>query len=90
MTRVAPQLNPQTWWYYKNAYDIDQEWIIKAAAIRGRHLDQSQSLNLYVTNDYTYSKILNLYIQAWESGIKTLYYVRSKALEVEECEVCSS
>ena len=31
-----------------------------------------------------------LYILAWESGVKTLYYVRSKSLEVEECESCSS
>ena len=32
----------------------------------------------------------SLYILAWESGVKTLYYVRSKSLEVEECESCSS
>lgn len=31
-----------------------------------------------------------LYLLAWEEGVKTIYYVRSKSLEVEECEVCSS
>lgn len=34
--------------------------------------------------------VLNLYLQAWECGVKTIYYVRSKALEVTECESCAS
>ena len=55
-----------------------------------QHIDQAQSVNLYITNEYTMRQVLNLYIQAWEEGVKTIYYVRSKALEVEECESCSS
>ena len=47
-------------------------------------------MNLYITNDYTLRKVLGLYLLAWEQGVKTLYYVRSRALEVEECESCSS
>ncbi len=90
LPRLAPELSPQTWWYYKNAHEIDQIWSIRAAGIRQRHIDQSQSVNLYITNDYTMRQILNLYLEAWKSGVKTLYYVRSKALEVEECESCSS
>ena len=35
-------------------------------------------------------QVLNLYLKAWECGVKTVYYVRSKSLEVEECESCSS
>jgi len=34
-------------------------------------------------------QILDLYINAWEKGVKTIYYVRSKSLEVEACESCS-
>lgn len=90
ITRVAPDLDSETFWLYKNAHYIDQEWIVKAAGIRQRHLDQSQSVNLYMTNDFTFRKLLNLYIKAWEYGVKTLYYVRSQSLEVEECESCSS
>lgn len=90
ITRVAPDLNPQTYWYYKNAHLIDQTWIIKAAGIRQRHLDQSQSVNLYITNEFTLRQILNLYLLAYHEGVKTLYYVRSKSLEVEECESCAS
>ncbi len=88
--RVAPELNPQTFWLYDNAHDVDQNWIIKAAAVRQRHIDQGQSLNLYITTDFTMRMILNLYIKACEEGIKTIYYIRSKSLEVEECESCSS
>ena len=90
ITRVAPDLDSETFWLYKNAHYIDQEWIVKAAGIRQRHLDQSQSVNLYMTNEFTFRKLLNLYIKAWEYGVKTLYYVRSQSLEVEECESCSS
>ena len=88
--RLAPELSPKTYFLYKNAHLIDQSWSVKAGGIRQRHVDQAMSMNLYITNDYTFRKILNLYILAWESGVKTLYYVRSKSLEVEECEACSA
>ena len=88
--RVAPDLSMETFWYYKNAHLIDQTWTVKACGVRQRHIDQAQSLNLYITNEYTFRQVLHLYILAWEKKVKTIYYIRSKALEVEECEVCSS
>lgn len=90
IARVAPDLNAKTFWLYKNAHLIDQEWVIKSAGIRARHIDQAQSVNLYITNEFTLRQVLTLFIHAWEYGIKTLYYIRSKSLEVEECESCSS
>ena len=90
IARVAPDLTPKTFWLYKNAHLIDQEWIVKAAGTRQRHIDQAQSVNLYITNEFTLRKVLMLYIHAWEYGVKTIYYVRSKSLEVEECESCAS
>lgn len=90
MPRVAPNLNSETFWIYKNAHLIDQSWIVKAAGVRGRHVDQAQSLNIYITNDYSFRQLLDIYLLAWEQGVKTLYYIRSKSLEVEECDVCSS
>ncbi|MEG0593421.1 MAG: ribonucleoside-diphosphate reductase subunit alpha, partial [Coprobacillus sp.] len=90
ITRVAPDLSMKTFWLYKNAHHIDQSWIVKAAGIRQRHIDQGQSVNLYITNEFTFRKLLNLYIEAWQQGVKTLYYVRSQSLEVEECESCSA
>ena len=88
--RVAPEIDLSNSIYYKNAHEIDQSWSVKAAGIRQRHIDQTQSVNLYITNDYTMRQILNLYIEAFECGVKTIYYVRSKSLEVEECEGCAS
>lgn len=90
LPRVAPELSPSTYWYYKNAHHIDQRWSVRAAGVRQRHIDQAQSMNLYITNEYTLRQVLDLYLLAWEQGVKTIYYVRSKSLEVEECESCSA
>lgn len=90
LPRVAPDLDQNTWWIYKNAHTIDQTWSVRAGGVRQRHIDQAQSMNLYITNDFTMRQVLDLYLLAHEKGVKTIYYVRSKALEVEECESCSS
>lgn len=90
LPRVAPALSDKTFWLYKSAYQIDQQWSIRAAGIRQLHIDQAQSMNLYITNEFTMKQLLNLYLMAWECGVKTVYYVRSKSLEVEECESCAS
>ena len=90
LPRVAPELSPRTYWYYKPAHYIEQTWSVRAAGVRQRHIDQAQSMNLYITNDYTLRQVLNLYLEAWRRGVKTIYYVRSKSLEVEECESCSA
>ncbi|WP_077597713.1 ribonucleoside-diphosphate reductase subunit alpha [Olsenella urininfantis] len=90
LPRIAPELSMGTWWYYKAAHLIDQSWSVRAAGVRQRHIDQAQSMNLYITNEFTMRQVLALYIEAWRRGVKTVYYVRSKSLEVEECESCSS
>ncbi len=90
LPRVAPDLNPDTYWLYKNAHSIDQTWSVRAAGIRQRHIDQAQSVNLWITNDYKMSELLNLYELAWQCGVKTIYYVRSKSLDPEDCESCSA
>ena len=90
LPRVAPELSINTWWYYKPAHTIDQTWSIKAAGVRQRHIDQAQSMNLYITNEFTMRQVLNLYIEAWKAGVKTIYYVRSKSLEVDDCDSCSA
>lgn len=90
IARVAPDLDAKTFWLYKNAHLIDQEWVVRSAGVRARHIDQAQSVNLYITNEFTLRQVLQLFIHAWDYGVKTLYYIRSKSLEVEECESCSS
>lgn len=90
LPRVAPQLSLATIRYYKGAHAIDQSYSVRACGIRQRHVDQAQSMNLYITNDFTMRQLLQLYLLAWRTGVKTLYYTRSKSLEVESCEVCAA
>ncbi|WP_296112736.1 ribonucleoside-diphosphate reductase subunit alpha [uncultured Anaerococcus sp.] len=88
--RVAPGLTTKTFWLYENAHDIDQNISMRMAGVRQRHLDQAQSVNIYITTEYTMRQILNVYLTAWEAGVKSIYYVRGKSLEVEECDTCSA
>ncbi len=61
---------------YKEAFEIEPQWLIKAAAYRGRWIDQSQSLNIFYGG--TSGKILSeIYQYAWGLGLKTTYYLRS-------------
>lgn len=87
---IAPDLNQDTFWLYKEAHTIDQAWSIRACAARQRHIDQSQSFNLYIHPVTKAAEIAQLYLQAWESGVKTLYYTRSRSTEVDDCVSCSS
>lgn len=94
MSGILPQVPPEIdrfFWHYKSAYNIDQEWVIRAAAVRQKWIDQAQSLNLFVDPEKidgpTLSKIYQL---AWELGLKTIYYLRSKSiLDIDECESCA-
>ena len=88
--RVAPELSQDNLSFYKSAHEVDQIYSVRAAGARQRHIDQAQSVNLYITTEFSMRQILDLYIKAWENGVKTIYYVRSKSLEVEECEGCAS
>lgn len=88
--KTAPDLNNENFWLYKEAHHIDQIWSIKACAARQRHIDQSQSFNLYITPEVKASEILNMYIEAFKSGMKTIYYIRNQSIETDECSSCSS
>lgn len=87
---TVPDLNSETTWFYKSAYFIDQHWTVKQNAARQRHIDQGVSLNLYVQNTIKAKELLSLHLEAWKSGLKTTYYVRSTSIELIECESCSS
>lgn len=88
---VAPDLDHNTYNVYRrSAYMLDQRWTIKQNAARVRHVDQGVSLNLYVPKSIKASVLLKLHMQAWDSGLKTTYYVRSTAVDIKECEWCES
>lgn len=87
---VVPDLSPATNFYYNNAFSLNQHGSIKQAAARQKHIDQSQSFNLYVKNDIKATELLSLLTESWEQGLKTIYYVRSTTTKIEECEYCGS
>ncbi len=87
---IAPDLSPATFWYYKNAHEVDQVWSLKQNAVRSRHIDQGISFNLYVKNNVKASELLNLHMTAWKTGTKSTYYVRSTSVDIEDCEACAS
>lgn len=88
---IAPDLDHNTYDVYRrSAYIVDQRWSIKQNAARQRHIDQAISFNIYVPNNIRASVLLDLHIQAWKSGMKTTYYMRSTASDIEECEWCHS
>ena len=63
---------------YATAFEIDSRWLIAAASRRQKWIDQAQSLNLYIANPS--GKALDvLYRNAWRSGLKTTYYLRSRS-----------
>lgn len=88
---TAPDLSAETMWFYKTAYNLDQHWSIRQNARRQRHIDQSISFNFYVTNTIKAKALLELHMDAWKSGLKTTYYVRStSSSEFDDCESCHS
>ncbi len=79
---TAPNLNLDTWNYYISSYDLDQNILIKAAAIRQKWIDQGQSLNIFIRLDKASGKYLNeIYMNAWKLGLKSTYYLRSQSPE---------
>ncbi|MEX0918116.1 MAG: ribonucleoside-diphosphate reductase subunit alpha [Candidatus Paceibacterota bacterium] len=72
---------------YKETFEIDMRWIVRAAAARGKWIDQSQSLNIFY-NGTSGREISDLYLYAWEAGVKTTYYLRTLgASQVEKSTI---
>jgi ribonucleoside-diphosphate reductase alpha chain len=74
-------LSPEEKAVYKTSFEIDQRWLLEFAADRTPYIDQAQSLNLYIPADVDKWDLMMLHYQAWEKGIKSLYYLRSKSVQ---------
>ena len=66
---------------FKTSFEIDQRWLLEFAADRAPFIDQAQSLNLFIPADVDKWDLMMLHFQAWEKGIKSLYYLRSKSVQ---------
>ena len=65
---------------FKTAFEIDQRWVIELAADRTPLICQSQSLNMFLPGDVNKWDLHMLHWSAWEKGMKSLYYCRSKSV----------
>ncbi|HLV06798.1 MAG TPA: ribonucleoside-diphosphate reductase subunit alpha [Croceibacterium sp.] len=74
-------LTPEEKAVYKTSFEIDQRWLLEFAADRTPFIDQAQSLNLFIPADVDKWDLMMLHFQAWEKGIKSLYYLRSKSVQ---------
>ena len=66
---------------FKTAFELDQRWIVELAADRTPDICQSQSINLFLAGDVDKWDLHMLHWQAWERGVKSLYYLRSKSIQ---------
>ncbi|MCM8731768.1 ribonucleoside-diphosphate reductase subunit alpha [Hephaestia sp. GCM10023244] len=66
---------------FKTSFEIDQRWLLELAGDRAPFIDQAQSLNLFIPADVEKWDLLMLHFRAWELGIKSLYYLRSKSIQ---------
>jgi ribonucleoside-diphosphate reductase alpha chain len=75
---------------YKETFDIEPQWLIRAAAARGKWMDQSQALNIFYKGS-SGKEISEIYQYAWELGVKTTYYLRTLAAsQVEKSTVSTT
>jgi len=74
-------LTPEEKDVFKTSFEIDQRWLIELAADRTPYIDQAQSLNLFIPADVDKWDLMMLHFRAWELGIKSLYYLRSKSVQ---------
>lgn len=74
-------LTPEEKASFKTSFEIDQRWLLEFAADRAPYIDQAQSLNLFIPADVDKWDLMMLHFHAWEKGIKSLYYLRSKSVQ---------
>ena len=68
---------------YRTAFEVDPVWYVECASRRQKWIDMGQSLNLYIAAPNG-RKLNDMYMHAWECGLKTTYYLRSVAATTKE------
>ncbi len=69
---------------FKTAFEIDQRWMIEHAADRTPYVCQAQSMNVFLPGNVHKKELHNVHWEAWEKGVKSLYYCRSKSIQRAE------
>ena len=87
-TVTAPNINPDNFNLYINAYDVPQDRAIMATARRQVHIDMGISHSAYFRPETTTGKmVFDMYMLAWKLKLKTVYYIRSKSLRVDTSDL---
>ena len=88
---VAPKLNQDNFWYYKEYQNLEMKDVIAMIATIYKWIDQSISFEWMLNPEKTSPKELyDWYLLAWKQGIKTVYYLRSMSGEIkDDCVSCS-
>ncbi len=66
---------------FKTAFELDQRWVVELSADRAPEICQAQSINLFIPGDVDKWDLHMLHWRAWETGVKSLYYLRSKSVQ---------
>jgi len=88
---VAPKLNQENFWYYKEYKNMKMPEVINMISTIYKWIDQSISFEWMMDPSQTSpAELFGWYFQAWEQGVKTVYYLRSLSGEIkEDCASCS-
>lgn len=84
-----PHLSAETWFFYKEAYDMDMFRIIDMISTIQQHVDQGISTTIFLKNTATTRDLTRIDAYAHYKGLKSLYYMRTKNVSMEECLSCS-
>lgn len=84
-----PYLNNDNYFYYKSAYDMDQNNVLRLISVIQRHVDQGISTILHTNTKDGTRDLAKYYIYAHKMGLKSLYYTRTRKASIDECISCS-
>jgi len=89
--RVAPKLNQENFWFYKEYVNMDMNEVIDMMSVVYKWIDQSISFEWMIDPErISPAQLYGYYMKAWDQGIKTVYYVRSLSGEIkDDCSSCS-
>lgn len=89
VTMIPPNYSPETMWFYKSGFEMDEMWSINIIAAIQKHVDQGISHNMHIHKSIKGSEMLRLDVGAWEKGLKTIYYTYSDTNNVDRSEGCT-
>ncbi|MEH7521713.1 class 1b ribonucleoside-diphosphate reductase subunit alpha [Bacillus sp. JJ1503] len=84
-----PGLSPQTWFLFKEAYDMDMFRVVDMIATIQRHVDQGISFTLFMKDTHSTRDLTRIDLYAHHRGIKTIYYARTKDTGQADCLSCT-